>query len=77
MPDVLIENPVPNSPFVEPTRHFIFDEDGITDEIAESRRPPRCRQLLRQGGSLDVVGGEEDGSRQLCRTECRTVGEED
>ncbi len=39
MPDVLIENPVLNSPFVEPTRHFVIDEDGITDEIAESRRP--------------------------------------
>lgn len=38
MPDVLIENPVLNSPFHEPTRHFVFDEDGITDEIAESRR---------------------------------------
>ncbi len=39
MADVLIENPVLNSPFAEPTRHFVFDEDGITDEIAESRRP--------------------------------------
>jgi type III restriction enzyme len=39
MPDVLIENPVLNSAFAEPTGHFVFDEDGITDEIAESRRP--------------------------------------
>jgi len=38
MPDVVIENPVINSPFVEPGRHFVFGEDGITNEIADSRR---------------------------------------
>lgn len=30
----LIENPVINSPFEEPRRHFRFTDDGITDEIA-------------------------------------------
>ena len=35
---VVIENPILNSPFAEPTRHFRFDEDGITDEIVEGRR---------------------------------------
>src|SRR5438477_12845110 len=35
----LIENPILNSPFTEPTRHFKFDEDGITNEIAAERRP--------------------------------------
>jgi type III restriction enzyme len=39
MPDTAIENPILNSPFEEPTRHFQFGEDGITDEIVESRRP--------------------------------------
>ena len=38
MTDVVIENPVLNSPFGEPQRHFRFTEDGITDEIVESRR---------------------------------------
>ncbi len=38
MPDVVIENPVINSPFVEPGRHFVFGEDGITNKIADSRR---------------------------------------
>src|SRR3990172_3080796 len=37
MPSV-IENPVINSPFVEPTRHFRFAEDGITNEIVDARR---------------------------------------
>ena len=38
MKQVVIENPVLNSPFEEPKRHFRFTEDGITDEIVEERR---------------------------------------
>jgi len=38
MKQVVIENPILNSPFAEPTRHFRFGEEGITDEIEESRR---------------------------------------
>ena len=38
MPDVVIENPIINSPFEEPMRHFYFGETGITDKIVESRR---------------------------------------
>jgi type III restriction enzyme len=38
MKQVVIENPVLNSPFEEPKRHFRFTEDGITDEIVEARR---------------------------------------
>ena len=38
MKQVVIENPVINSPFEEPQRHFKFSEDGITDEIVTSRR---------------------------------------
>jgi type III restriction enzyme len=37
-PQVVIENPILNSPFSEPRRHFKFDDDGITDEVADSRR---------------------------------------
>ena len=37
---VVIENPILNSPFAEPTRHFRFDDaNQITDEIATGRRP--------------------------------------
>jgi type III restriction enzyme len=35
----LIENPILNSPYEEPTRHFRFEDDGITDEVVEGRRP--------------------------------------
>ncbi len=38
MSQVVIENPILNSPFAEPTHHFKFTEDGITDEIVEGRR---------------------------------------
>jgi type III restriction enzyme len=34
-----IENPILNSPFEVPTRHFRFDDEGITDEVADGRRP--------------------------------------
>ena len=38
MKQVIIENPVINSPFQEPKRHFRFSDEGITNEIIESRR---------------------------------------
>ena len=38
MSQVVIENPIINSPFDEPARHFKFSDDGITNEIVESRR---------------------------------------
>jgi type III restriction enzyme len=36
--DRTIENPIINSPFSAPSRHFRFDDDGITNEIVELRR---------------------------------------
>jgi type III restriction enzyme len=39
MHEAVIENPVINSAFEEPRRHFKFADDGITDEIVASRRP--------------------------------------
>ena len=38
MSQVVIENPIINSPFDEPTHHFRFTDEGITDEIVEGRR---------------------------------------
>ena len=38
MSQVVIENPILNSPFDEPTRHFRFDDEGITNEIVDGRR---------------------------------------
>ncbi len=38
MSEVTIKNPVINSPFDEPQRHFQFTERGITEDIVEGRR---------------------------------------
>ena len=38
MADAIIDNPILNAPFEEPTRHWRFDEDGITNEVADQRR---------------------------------------
>jgi hypothetical protein len=39
MKPVVIENPFLNSPFEMPRRHFKFDDDGISNEMEERRRP--------------------------------------
>jgi type III restriction enzyme len=39
MPQVIIDNPVINSPYCVPTRHFVFNDEGITNEIEDGRRP--------------------------------------
>ena len=38
MADTLIENPILNSPFAAPARHFKFTDEGITSEIVDGRR---------------------------------------
>jgi type III restriction enzyme len=38
MSDIIIQNPVINSPFGEPTRHFEFGDRGITGEIIDGAR---------------------------------------
>ena len=38
MSQVVIENPIINSPFDKPTHHFRFSNDGITNEIVDGRR---------------------------------------
>ena len=38
MADTIIENPILNSPYREPDRHWRFTDEGITNEIVETRR---------------------------------------
>lgn len=38
-PQIVIENPILNTPFEAPARHFRFDDEGITDQIVQGRRP--------------------------------------
>lgn len=43
MPQVTIGNPILNSAFDPPARHFKFDNDGITSETASRPvAPPEC-----------------------------------
>ena len=37
MPQVVLSNPILNSPFAEPSRHYRFSDEGITDEICSGR----------------------------------------
>ena len=39
MAQVVIDNPILNSPFAEPSRFRLFDDDGITNDVADGRRP--------------------------------------
>jgi type III restriction enzyme len=63
---VVIENPVINSPFEEPKRHFRFSEEGITSEIVESRRKsayfipvPRSKKKSQAGTLFDTEWTED------------------
>ena len=38
MKQVVIENPILNSPYAEPNKHWKFGDEGITNEIEEGRR---------------------------------------
>ncbi len=38
MSQTVIENPILNSPYLEPNRHFRFTDEGITNDIVEGRR---------------------------------------
>jgi type III restriction enzyme len=60
MSQVVIENPIINSPFEEPTRHFKFDDEGITNEQVDGRRTssyfvPIARPRKSNGGAKQEV----------------------
>lgn len=38
VPNIQIENPILNSPYEEPQRHFRFSDEGITNEVVDGRR---------------------------------------
>lgn len=63
----LSENPVINSPFVEPERHFRFDENGITHEILSGRRHRRV-------ASRDLMQAHENRLRPLLDSTSKTCG---
>jgi adenine-specific DNA-methyltransferase len=63
MADALIENPILNSLFLEPKRHFKFTDEGITNKIVAGRRISSyfIAELRNTGaGNLLMVFGEPD-----------------
>jgi type III restriction enzyme len=61
---VVIENPILNSPFAEPSRHFRFDEtNSITSEVVSGRRPstqnvPVARPRSRRNDPQQLLPGD-------------------
>jgi type III restriction enzyme len=62
---VVIDNPILNSPFAEPTRHFLFDAaNNITSQIGDGRRKssyfiPIAAPKKKQKGLFDNLLAEE------------------
>jgi type III restriction enzyme len=57
MSQVVIENPIINSPFDEPNRHFQFSDEGITNEIIDGRRTSSY--------FVPIAKAKKKGSKQL------------
>ena len=57
MSQVVIENPIINSPFDEPSRHFRFSDEGITNEVVAGRR--------NSSYFVPIARTKKNGSRQL------------
>src|ERR1039457_3471131 len=57
MSQVVIENPIINSPFSEPNLHFRFSDEGITDEIIDGRRTSSY--------CVPIAKPKKKGARQL------------
>jgi Type III restriction enzyme, res subunit len=61
---VVIENPILNSPYEEPSRHFRFDqENSITNEVVSGRRPstaivPVARPRSRRHDPQQMLPGD-------------------
>ena len=74
MPSTHIENPILNSPYYEPSLHYRFTDEGITNEIVEGRRistylrpvpQPRGRNKQLELNFLDEKPEENRNVNQL------------
>ena len=78
--DRIIENPIINSPYRAPDRHFRFDDDGITNEIVDGRRPsqyfvpvPRPRKRGQQISSTSPSSPRTRSGRTTSSTRSGTA----
>src|SRR5258706_496004 len=67
MTDRVIENPIINSPYHPPAKHFAFDIEGITNRVVDGRRPssyfvpvprPRKRGIQQQLELAELTGDQ-------------------
>ena len=59
----VIENPILNSPYEAPTRYWKFDDDGITDQFHDGRRPsviPAAKRRQAVQAQLEFVEWTKD-----------------
>ncbi len=64
----VIQNPILNSPFLEPRRHFEFTAEGVTDTVVEGRRPSSYFIPIpqpRKGPQLELKGVEPEEKREI------------
>ena len=77
MKQIVIEDPILNSPFEEPRRHFRFDDEGITDQIVESRRTSIYFVPIpapkKKGGKQLSLPGDWTGDRVKENTEINKI----
>ena len=81
MKQVVIENPIINSLFDAPNRHFRFTDEGITDEIIGGRRissyfVPIARPKKRgaKHGELFEVDGPQERRENELINKIRSAG---
>lgn len=55
-PQTVIENPILNTPYAVPGRHFRFDDQGITDDVVAAS-PSIPTPARRRASSLRWVTG--------------------
>ena len=72
MADALIENPILNSPFLEPERHFKFTDEGITNR--SSGPSIQLLQLTRPCSLRVVPGVFTESPDKMVRRVCREFG---
>jgi type III restriction enzyme len=80
--DVVIENPILNTPFAEPTRHWHIGKDGITDQIVEKRRRstyfipiPPPKKKTQQLALQEALTEERETENELINQIRQVVGE--
>jgi type III restriction enzyme len=78
MADKVIENPIINSPYSAPVRHFKFSSDGITDEVIDGRRPseyfipvPKPRKRNGQLEFAELTADEIQENKQVNQVRTR------